>query len=581
MSVQQVSSALERFISEQEAKAIVLKGDWGTGKTYLWDSVLKQKKEKISRRKYSYVSLFGLSNLSDLKRGIFGNVVSSETADVSGDFRSLMENVAGVGQALDRAFRKGVKVTAEAASIPFVKGLGGVVDAVSFASVSDSLICIDDYERKSPGLSGREILGLISHLVEKKNCSVILILNQGQIAGDAAEYLQFSEKVFDYEVEFSPTAEEAANIVFNYDDGYERKIIENPLILGISNIRLLKKIKYFSGALKSVLEEYPDAVSNQVINTLTLAVWSIYSSDPDKISISAIREFGGGGFERFFEEAMEGEDSEVISPKNKSSNLLRKYGFLSCDELDDAVISLVEKGYLDEVGLRGLAEKAAENVRHSEDIQLLQETWGVYRCSFRNNEEELVAGFERAIAACLNKMSVMDLDSICSIYRGLRRVDRLEQVVNSYLEGLREQGVVVDRREIFRWPRDIYLSEALTAYIDSSRVAKSFGDYIVPYAGTNGLDKDDYLSLSRCEVDDFYNFFVGADSENLHSWISFCLGFATIRASDDESQRAFEQIFVRAFEAMLRIRAESNLNTLRTDVYMSYQDAYDALVRKD
>lgn len=29
MSVQQVSSALERFISEQEAKAIVLKGDWG------------------------------------------------------------------------------------------------------------------------------------------------------------------------------------------------------------------------------------------------------------------------------------------------------------------------------------------------------------------------------------------------------------------------------------------------------------------------------------------------------------------------------------------------------------------------
>ncbi|MCY1359623.1 hypothetical protein D9M69_462050 [compost metagenome] len=94
------------------------------------------------------------------------------------------------------------------------------------------------------------------------------------------------------------------------------------------------------------------------------------------------------------------------------------------------------------------------------------------------------------------------------------------------------------------------------------------------------MDRDDYLSLSRCEVDDFYNFFVGSDSENLHSWISFCLGFATIRASDDESQRAFEQIFVRAFEAMLRIRAESNLNALRTDVYMSYQDAYDALVRK-
>ncbi|HBO2702605.1 TPA: hypothetical protein L5618_003727 [Pseudomonas aeruginosa] len=580
MSVEQVRSALEKFISGQEAKAIVLKGDWGTGKTYLWDSMLKQKKEKISRRKYSYVSLFGLSNLSDLKRGIFENVVSSETADVSGDFRSLMDNVAGVGQALDRAFRKGVRVTAEAASIPFVKGLGGVVDAVSFASVSDSLICIDDYERKSSGLSGREILGLISHLVEKKNCSVILILNQGQVTGDAAEYLQFSEKVFDYEVEFSPTPEEAANIVFNYEDDYERKAIEKSLALGISNIRLLKKVKYFSGALRDVLVGYPDAVVRQVLNTLTLAVWSIYSSDPDKVAITAIREFGGGGFEKFFEEGLEDEGGAAQNLKNKSSNLLREYGFIRCDELDEAVISLVEKGYLDEAGLRMLAEKAAENVKHNEDVQLLQEAWRVYRCSFRDDEGEIIAGFERAIAACLNKMSVMDLDSICFFYRGVGRIERLEQVVDSYFVGMREQGVAISRREIFRWPGDVFLSEALTAYIESSRIVKKFEDYIIPYAGTNGLDRDDYLSLSCCEVEEFYNFFAGSDSENLHSWISFCLGFATIRASDEESQRAFEQIFVRAFEAILRVRAESNLNALRTNVYMSYQDAYDTLVRK-
>lgn len=581
MSVEQVRSALEKFISGQEAKAIVLKGDWGTGKTYLWDSVLKQKKEKISRRKYSYVSLFGLSNLSDLKRGIFENVVSSDSADISGDFKSLMDNVAGVGQALDRAFRKGVKVTAETASIPFVKGLGGVVDAVSFASVSDSLICIDDYERKSPSLSGREILGLISHLVEKKNCSVILILNQGQMTVDAAEYLQFSEKVFDYEVEFSPTPEEAANIVFNYEDDYERKAIENSLALGISNIRLLKKMKYFSGALRGVLEGYPDAVAKQVLNTLTLAVWSIYSSDPDKVAIAAIREFGGGGFEKLFEEATEDEAGAAKSLKNKSSRLLRKYGFIRCDELDEAVISLVEKGYLDEAGLRKLAEKAAENVKHNEDIQPLQEAWRVYRCSFKSEEGEILAGIERAIAACLNRMSVIDLDSICVFYRGMGHIERLEQVVHSYFGCLKAQGVAIDRREIFRWPRDVYLSETLTAYIDNSRAAKKFEDYIIPYAGTNGLDSEDYLSLSRCGVDDFYGFFVGSDSEKLHSWVSFCLDFGTIRASDDESQRAFEQIFLRAFEAVLKIRAESKINALRTDVYMSYQDNYDALMRKD
>ncbi|EPB6483848.1 MULTISPECIES: signal peptidase II [Pseudomonas] len=400
------------------------------------------------------------------------------------------------------------------------------------------------------------------------------------MTGDAAEYLQFSEKVFDYEVEFSPAPEEAANIVFNYEDDYERKAIEKSLALGISNIRLLKKVKYFSGALRDVLVGYPDAVVRQVLNTLTLAVWSIYSSDPDKVAITAIREFGGGGFEKFFEEGLEDEGGAAQNLKNKSSNLLRKYGFIRCDELDEAVISLVEKGYLDEAGLRMLAEKAAENVKHNEDVQLLQEAWRVYRCSFRDDEGEIIAGFERAIAACLNKMSVMDLDSICFFYRGVGRIERLEQVVDSYFVGMREQGVAISRREIFRWPGDVFLSEALTAYIESSRIVKKFEDYIIPYAGTNGLDRDDYLSLSCCEVEEFYNFFAGSDSENLHSWISFCLGFATIRASDEESQRAFEQIFVRAFEAILRVRAESNLNALRTNVYMSYQDAYDTLVRK-
>lgn len=329
-----------------------------------------------------------------------------------------------------------------------------------------------------------------------------------------------------------------------------------------------------------MLVGYPDAVVRQVLNTLTLAVWSIYSSDPDKVAITAIREFGGGGFEKFFEEGLEDEGGAAQNLKNKSSNLLREYGFIRCDELDEAVISLVEKGYLDEAGLRMLAEKAAENVKHNEDVQLLQEAWRVYRCSFRDDEGEIIAGFERAIAACLNKMSVMDLDSICFFYRGVGRIERLEQVVDSYFVGMREQGVAISRREIFRWPGDVFLSEALTAYIESSRIVKKFEDYIIPYAGTNGLDRDDYLSLSCCEVEEFYNFFAGSDSENLHSWISFCLGFATIRASDEESQRAFEQIFVRAFEAILRVRAESNLNALRTNVYMSYQDAYDTLVRK-
>ncbi|MCK8688262.1 hypothetical protein M1M10_33210, partial [Pseudomonas umsongensis] len=200
-----------------------------------------------------------------LKRAIFENVVSSENADTNGDFKSLIGNLAGVGQALERAVRKGVKVTTDAASIPFVKGLGGVVDAISFASVSDTLICIDDYERRNSGLSGKEVLGLISYLVENKNCSVILVLNHSQLSIGLDEYFQFNEKVFDYEIEFAPTPDEAANLVFNVGDEYEHRLLTNSIALKISNIRILKKILYFSKSLASVIRNYPEPIVTQVL----------------------------------------------------------------------------------------------------------------------------------------------------------------------------------------------------------------------------------------------------------------------------------------------------------------------------
>ena len=574
MSVQQVKSALEMFISEPNSRAVVLKGEWGTGKTYLWNMLLKQKKESISRNKYAYVSLFGLSNLVDLKRAIFENIVSSENADTNGDFKSLIGNLAGVGQALERAVRKGVKVTTDAASIPFVKGLGGVVDAISFASVSDTLICIDDYERRNSGLSGKEILGLISYLVENKNCSIILVLNHSQLNVDLDEYFQFNEKVFDYEIEFAPTPDEAANLVFNVDDKYEHRLLANSVALNISNIRILKKILYFSKSLDSVIRNYPEPIVTQVLHTLTLAVWSIYSSDPQRVMIGAIKELGGSGFEAYFSNK---DDSPDAAIKNKVSIFLKEYGFSNCDELDIAIISLVEKGYLDGVEIRKLAEELVAKVEHNKDIQMLRAAWSVYRCSFNDDEDELIASFERALKVCLDKMSFMDLDSVCEAYRGLERNERATQIVDEYMLGLTRQGTVIDKRSLYRWPKDKYLSDALNAYIEESKAEKGFADYILPYVGTNGLNSEDYLKLSKASVDSFYDFFSNAKDEALHSWVLYCLEFGSIRASEDESQVAFRNIFLKSYEAILKIRGESLLNKMRTDTYMSYQTIYDAL----
>lgn len=59
MSVSKVKSALVDFVKGEKDRAIVLKGNWGTGKTHLWKQAVLESCDSFNKRNYSYVSLFG------------------------------------------------------------------------------------------------------------------------------------------------------------------------------------------------------------------------------------------------------------------------------------------------------------------------------------------------------------------------------------------------------------------------------------------------------------------------------------------------------------------------------------------
>ena len=81
MSVQDVKVSLDNFLSSEQPRAIALTGKWGRGKTFFWSSVINEffrKSDFDSGLRYSYVSLFGISSISELKDAIFENAVSPE-----------------------------------------------------------------------------------------------------------------------------------------------------------------------------------------------------------------------------------------------------------------------------------------------------------------------------------------------------------------------------------------------------------------------------------------------------------------------------------------------------------------------
>src|SRR5947207_9844817 len=79
MSVSIVREVARRFLTEVTGGVLVVKGAWGVGKTYAWRRLVEEVRGEIKPGAYSYVSLFGLTSIADLRMAILANRRPVET----------------------------------------------------------------------------------------------------------------------------------------------------------------------------------------------------------------------------------------------------------------------------------------------------------------------------------------------------------------------------------------------------------------------------------------------------------------------------------------------------------------------
>ncbi|MDQ3712335.1 MAG: hypothetical protein M3388_08965 [Acidobacteriota bacterium] len=79
MSLAQVKSVIEKFVQDDRNDLLIIKGDWGVGKTFFWRKTVEKVsgQGKIGHKNYSYVSLFGIDSFETLKNSIIANQISS------------------------------------------------------------------------------------------------------------------------------------------------------------------------------------------------------------------------------------------------------------------------------------------------------------------------------------------------------------------------------------------------------------------------------------------------------------------------------------------------------------------------
>ncbi|MEO8641959.1 P-loop NTPase fold protein [Pseudomonas sp.] len=573
MSVAQVEKALHDFAVHKTGNAIVLKGEWGTGKTYLWNKVIKDFRTSFARPSYSYVSLFGVNSLADLKRSIFENTVPCGKANDVTSKDSIIDNLVKLdfSDAIAAA-RKGFGYTKEA-KIPFVGSIGGVVDSIQYSMVSQTIVCIDDFERRGASLTARDVLGLVSNLIEAKNCSVVLILNEGSLHKDD-EFFTFSEKVFDYEVRYAPTLDEAARVVFNGTDPYDTKIVENVKKLEMNNIRLLRKVKYFANLIKPFVDSKPVEILEESTKLIPLAIYAKYSGADKLVDIDDLETYKGGlALYPPDKKDLTAEQKAVEEKKLVKRTFLHGYGYGEADDFTIEIIKLVKNGYADSNSLTPLIDSISVLVEKNKQRKKISDAWHVFHHDITISDEDLLVMFETAVRESGDVASPYEIDGVLEIFTAAGLEKRGKVLVDEYFEVLGKSRSIAHRREMYKTPQNPYVTEKLEDYFGEVNKIWTLDELVDNFHG-KPITGEVLELLSAFAEDQFYHYFKALSPLKFVSYAQTLLALGS-RTGLPMSINYYEIVFLKTFVALKRIHDESPLMALRMNKFMEYQQMYD------
>ncbi len=168
-----VESILDYIRKPYTDHAIMINGEWGSGKTYFWNNKIKNKIESIDingrRYKTIYMSLYGISNLDDISKKIFMEMNPALNKSVkkildAKHMSSIPEYVkTGIDMANSFGFMQTDKVNYE-----------------EFFELDDKVLCFDDLERANVDVI--DVLGYINNFVEHDHIKTIIICNEKELS---------------------------------------------------------------------------------------------------------------------------------------------------------------------------------------------------------------------------------------------------------------------------------------------------------------------------------------------------------------------------------------------------------------
>ena len=554
MSIKLVEDEIRRFLSSSEPEVVCITGQWGVGKTFAWNRYLRdaRTKNQISLKRYSYVSLFGINSLDDLKYSIFENTVDTPSIGSAPTAETMRSNMIYAAGAWVR------KLAVRAKQTPVLNNYLGGIMPMWFAAVGETVVCIDDFERRGEGLAVRDTLGLVNNLKELKKCKVCLILNDEALEEHGADFRKYLEKVVDVNLKFAPSAEECARIALAEHNLTSKLLAECCIRLGISNIRVIMKIERSILRVRPIVAEFDDQVLRQAVQSLALLGWSTH--EPSRApSIEYLRRRSEISFP-------DAEEKNPIPDKEAAWNaLLIAYEFGSMDEFDLALFEGIQNGFFDTARVKKAASELNNKIKAGNLDASFTSAWRMYHDSFDDNQEEVLDAMYKSFVNAIQYITPMNLSSTITLFKKLGRKEQASNMLKRYVD------VHSAEPEIFNLGNQPFSDrvsdpDVVEAFKEKYAASKHVPDakaILSRIADSKSWNPEDIFFLSSLPVDHYYEMLKNSKGHDLRKILSASLLFDNVATNDP----SYKEIPKRAKEALKRIGRESGINAQRVKSY--------------
>lgn len=559
MSIQFIRDQINHFVSSDEPEVMAIKGGCGVGKTFSWQMLLEQAglANKISLKCYSCVSLMGVDSLEALKCAILENIINCDMIGAKPSDDTSNRNIVDRITFFSKPYFSLIK------TLPIVKLFTPTLEPVSFLSLKNTIICIDDLDKRGVALDVKAVLGLVSQLKEQKNCKVVLLFNDEK-ERYPKDYEICYEKAVDIEIALELEPKECALMAFSNQAPHYSKLQDFVTRLRITDIRVLKKIERLVTLSLSVVEEFDLGVAEQVMHSIVLYSWSYYCSDSNE-DVPPLDFITSKG------DAFPGvRNDEFTEIQKKWQTTLQAYNYYLTDDLDLLLVEYVKTGCFFKDEFKEKAFFKNQKIMASKSTCSFNEAWCLYHETFKNNGDDIIDGLYKSFKKNCKYITPKDLNSTVSLFRELGENVKANDIIEIYIESRKREVKLfkMEENNHFRSIKDERLIERFNDMYHQSMTTKTVKQALDQIANTNSWDcPNEEMTLINANVNEYYDVFKSEEGPNLSTFVAICLKFGQLSTSSDQQK----EIANKATAALRRIALESDINKIRVRKFVGDQ----------